>query len=105
MTYQPPAPPKIRRGYFRWVLLLLNGGVLAGIVFLYPTLSQSAPQLFTGNTAWFGLTLWGMILMIHVGLVLLLELREGVVISRKQRAYEQILAEYNRQKIKQRLNS
>lgn len=105
MTYQPPAPPKIRRGYFRWLFLLLNGGILAGIIFLYPTLSQSAPELFTGNTAWLGLTLWGMILMIHVGLVLLLEVREGVVITRKQRAYEHTLAEYNRQKIKDRLNS
>lgn len=105
MMYQPPTPPKIRRGYMRWVLLLLNGGVLAGICFTYPILSRSAPDVFTGNTAWLGLTLWGGILTFHVGLVVLLEMREGLIIRRKQRTYQQTVAEYNRQKIKQRLHS
>jgi hypothetical protein len=105
MTYHPPTPPKIRRGYLRWLLLLLNAGILAGVCFAYPALSQSAPQLFTGNTAWLVLTLWGIALMVHLGFVLLLEVSEGFFIARKQRTYQHRLAEYNRQRIKNRLNS
>ncbi|PJF29401.1 MAG: hypothetical protein CUN52_08555 [Phototrophicales bacterium] len=104
MTYHPPTPPKIRRGYLRWLLLLFNAGILAGICFAYPALSQSAPHL-SGNTARLVLMLWGIALMVHLGFVLFLEVSEGLFIARKQRIYQHRLAEYNRQRIKNRLNS
>ena len=105
MTNPDLTPPNIRRGVFRWIGLFLNGSILAGIAFAYPQLSTSSPALFTGNTAWLILTAWGIFLIIHVVVVCFLELRENNIIGRKQRAYERALGDYNRQKIKQRLEA
>ncbi|GEM_PF-1683887 len=105
MTNPDLTPPTIRCGVFRWIGLFLNGSILAGISFAYPTLSTASPSLFTGNTAWLILTLWGIVLVVHVGIVVLLEIREGFIIGRKQRAYDRAIGDYNRQKIKQRLEA
>lgn len=105
MASGTPPPPHTQRGIWRWILLLANGGILGIVALAYPQLSASAPAVFTGNTTWLILTLWGGLVILHLGVVLLLELREGYLIRRKLRTYERELGAYNRQKIKQRLES
>lgn len=97
----PPSTPNIRRTSVRWLLLLVHGGIFASIIFAYPTLFTTAPD----STLWLILSAWGIVVVIHLLLVCLLEIREGIRIYTQKSAYRNAQSAYQRQKIKERLES
>lgn len=98
-----PMPPPPQRSVLRWVLLALNTFVFAIIVFAYPLLAEAAPQVFANNIAWLAIPLWALLLLLHTIIVSGLDLREGILYSRRERRrrkrYSNLRLRHKRQKM------
>jgi hypothetical protein len=80
-----PMPPRAKRGILRWILLFFHALPFVGLVFAYSTLAESAPAIFSGSLPWLIILIWAIVLLAHLLLVILLELREGIVFSFRER--------------------
>lgn len=80
-----PLPSIHRRGIIRWVLLALNAVPFAFLVFAYPQLAAEFPDMLDDNLARVAIPIWGALLVVHLLLVCLLEVRENVVYARRHR--------------------
>lgn len=93
-----PMPSRPKRGAVRWILLALHALLFAGVVFGYPTLVEINSDIFTGNTFRLGVPVWGLVVVGHTVLVALLDLREDIIHTRKERRWRR---EYERQQKEQ----
>ena len=95
-----PLPSVHRRGIIRWILLALNAIPFAVIVFAYPQLRTQFPQFFDDNLARLAIPVWGAVLVIHLLLVCLLEVRENVIYARRHRQRMKDFREYVRRRVR-----
>lgn len=100
-----PIPTQKQRGIFRWVLMLFHGLLFAGVVFGYPLLLDLAPDVFDDNIARLGIPVWGLLVVAHVVLVAMIDVREGIVQARRDRRRRQEYMETKQQIRQEKLKS
>ena len=84
-----PRPPRPQRGIVRWILLFIHMMPFIALVFVYQSLSLSEPDVFSGNLIWLGILAWGLLILAHFALVILLELREAMIFAARERRRRQ----------------
>ena len=94
-------PPEVKRGTLRWILLWVHAVPFAIVVFAYPILEANNPDVILNNLTWPLLSGWGLLLVAHLIIVALLDLRESIVFTRRERRrrreYQAMRAQYQRQ--------
>jgi hypothetical protein len=78
-----PSPP--RRTIMRWTLLAIHVAPFACVIFAYTSFSDSAPNIFNNNVTRLGIPMWGLLVVVHLILTAVFDLREGIVYGRKER--------------------
>lgn len=100
-------PPEVKRGTFRWILLLIHAIPFAFVVFAYPEFELRYADVLYNNITWPLLSVWALLLIAHLVIVALLDVRESVVFTRRERRrrreYEAMRNQYQRQQIAQRV--
>lgn len=95
-----PMPDTHRRGIVRWILLALNVFPFAGLVFAYPTLLEVHPAVLMDNRVRLAIQVWAVLILLHLLFVVLLEIRENIVMTRRtrrrQREFEQSIRQQRR---------
>jgi hypothetical protein len=99
-----PMPEARRRGIGRWVLLALHALPFAVVVFAYPTLEELYPDIFATNAARILIPCWAGVMIFHVLLAALLDVREGTRVARRERERrEQFIRQHRRQQFASRI--
>lgn len=79
-----PFPGARRRNVLRWVLLGIHVLPFALVVFLVSPGGDTLPFL-KGNMGHLIISVWALVVLLHGAIVVLLDLREGIVFARQQR--------------------
>jgi hypothetical protein len=102
-----PKPPLRRRSILRWIPLFIHALLFALVILAEPMLRTSLSTA-ANNVLWLLLLLWGLLLVVHLLIVSLLELREGVIIARRHRhrrkQYEAMQIENRRRQMRLAVN-
>lgn len=104
-----PTPSSPERGIVRWLWLAFHAILFAGVVFGYPWLLDTFPEIFASNIVWMGLPVWCGLLLLHLVLVALIDVREGFIHGRRERQrrkqFESIRQESRRRYMSDRIRS
>lgn len=83
-------PGKRKRTVLHWVFFAAHVLPFAALIFAYASLSDSNPELFASNLAWLVIPIWGLIVLAHLAIVALIDLRESLAFMRYDRRRRRI---------------
>lgn len=82
-------PTKHKRSTLRWVLLALHAIPFAALIFAYPSLLERYPHILNDNLVKLAIPAWAGLLILHLLLASVLEIRENAVYERRERERRQ----------------
>jgi hypothetical protein len=100
-----PSPDRQQRNLSRWLLLALHTLPFALVVFGYPRLAANYPAIFYGNLARLAILAWAGVLLLHLLIVALREVREGIMLARRERERREMYASMQRRHLKGRVTA
>lgn len=104
-----PIPTERKRGITRWILLALHALIFAGVVIAHPELTARFPEIMDSNLARLGIPIWGLLLILHLLLTSLIDIREGIVAARIERRrrdeYRSLRHDRRRENLRERTRS
>ncbi|MFW5692295.1 MAG: hypothetical protein ACOCX3_02975 [Chloroflexota bacterium] len=98
-----PMPSRRKRGVLRWLLLGLHLLPFVLIVAFYPSISDSIADIRTANLVRLGLPVWALVLILHLLIVCVLDVREGILFGRRERQRRRMNIEQNRERMMHQL--
>jgi hypothetical protein len=100
-----PSPGLQQRNLSRWLLLALHTLPFALVVFGYPRLAANYPEILYDNLARLAILAWAGLLLLHLLIVALREMREGMVLARRERERREWYASMQRHHLKGRVTA
>jgi hypothetical protein len=100
-----PSPGRQQRNLSRWLLLALHTLPFALVVFGYPRLAANYPEILHDNLARLAILAWAGVLLLHLLIVALREVREGIMLARRERERREMYASMQRRHLKGRVTA
>lgn len=91
-------PDTRRRGIIRWILLALNAFPFAGLIAAYPMLLTAYPDILIDNRVRLAIQAWAAVILLHLLVVCMLEVRENIISARRARRRHQEFEQTLRQR-------